>query len=232
VEARTDSRGVALLIVLMMTLGLLILGQSAMLLLDQVAQRSGSYRRGEIGGYCAEEGLNLGRAWVLQNMNGANQLNPAVMDATDGVTPPAPGPPSVGLFADPFDPTSLKVRDLCAFNTTASVWPGVGAKVTGLAGVCRTDALGNNMYRINLIDDMDEPVNTVYNPFNDKNNVFILRAECTNSASWNNNGQGLELQDVAMIEVNQSGATSCPGGGAGPAGGSTNSAGCGGGYPN
>jgi hypothetical protein len=228
---RPTQHGVAMLVVLMLTLGLLILGQSAMLLLDQVALRSGTYRRGEIGAYCAEEGLNLGRAWVLQNMNGSSQLNPKLLDAPDGVTPPSPNP-AIGFFADPFNPMSLQIKDLCAFNTTTTTWQGVGSKVTGLNGVCRTDALGNNMYRINILDDMDEATTTQYNPFNDTNNVFIIRSECANSASWNKNGQGLDFQDIAMIEVNQSGANSCYGGGAGPASASNNSAGCGGGYPN
>ncbi len=97
-------RGVALLIVLMLILGLLILGQAAMLSLDQIALRSGTYRRQETGSYCAEEGLNLARAWLLKALNGATQINPLVLQE---------------LLADPADPTNDATgmqnpgKDLC-----------------------------------------------------------------------------------------------------------------------
>jgi hypothetical protein len=207
-------RGVALLIVLMLILGLLILGQAAMLSLDQIALRSGTYRRQETGSYCAEEGLNLGRAWLLRALNGATQISPVLLTE---------------LLADPSDPTNdatgmhSPLKDLCQIVAV----PGPPA-VAGLSGLCRPDpnSPGSNMYQINLIDDIDEqPPGT--DPFHDTNNVFFLRAECLAQSSVQRPSNGLQQNDVAMVEVNQSGASNCYG-----MTGSSNMAGCGGGYAN
>ncbi len=209
-----DERGVALLIVLMLILGLLILGQAAMLSLDQIAQRSGTYRRQEQGNYCAEEGLNLARAWLLRALNGATQINPLLEQE---------------LLADPSDPTNdatgmqSNTKDLCQIVAV----PGPPA-VAGLFGLCRPDPTSPDgwMYQINLIDDIDETPPNI-DPFHDTNNVFFLRAECLSGASQVRPSNGLQQSDVAMIEVNQSAASSCYG-----MTGSANPAGCGGGYAN
>ena len=207
-------RGVALLIVLMLILGLLILGQAAMLSLDQIALRSGTYRRQETGSYCAEEGLNLARAWLLKALNGATQINPLILQQ---------------LLADPSDPTNdatgmqNPAKDLCQVVTV----PGPPA-VAGLAGLCRPDPNSPDglKYQINLIDDIDEQPPNV-DPFHDTNNVFFLRAECLSGAAVLRPASGLQQTDVAMVEVNQSGASNCYG-----MTGSANPAGCGGGYAN
>jgi ribosome-associated protein len=202
----TGTRGVALLIVLMLILGLLILGQAAMLSLDQIAQRSGTYRRQQQGNYCAEEGLNLARAWLLKALNGATVLNPILEQQ---------------LLADPSDPTNdatgmhSATKDLCQIVTV----PGPPA-IAGLSGLCRTDpSSGLPMYQINLIDDIDEQPPNI-DPFHDTNNVFFLRAECLANSSVLRPNSGLQQSDVAMVEVNQSAASSCYGmqSGANPAG--------------
>jgi len=207
-------RGVALLIVLMLILGLLILGQAAMLSLDNIALRSGTYRRQETGNYCAEEGLNLARAWLLKALNGATQINPVLLGQ---------------LLADPSDPTNdatgmqSPTKDLCQINLV----PGPPA-VTGLVNLCRADPTSPTgwMYQINLIDDIDEQPPGI-DPFSDTNNVFFLRAECLAGAAQLRPQSGLQTTDVAMVEVNQSGASNCYG-----MSGSANAAGCGGGYAN
>jgi hypothetical protein len=207
-------RGVALLIVLMLILGLLILGQAAMLSLDQIALRSGTYRRQEAGNYCAEEGLNLARAWLLKALNGATQINPVLLTE---------------LLADPSDPTNdatgmqSNTKDLCQIVNV----PGPPI-IAGLHDLCRADPSSPTgwMYQINLIDDIDEqPPKT--DPFHDTNNVFFLRAECLSGAAVLRPASGLQQTDVAMVEVNQSGASNCYG-----MTGSANPAGCGGGYAN
>ena len=47
-----------------------------------------------------------------------------------------------------------------------------------LGGICRTDAAGNPLYRINLVDDIDEPPTAAINPWQDLDEVFLIRAEC------------------------------------------------------
>ena len=215
----SDNRnGVALLIVMMIILGLLILGQAAMLLLDQVALRSGTYRRQEAGGYCAEEGLNLGRAWLLGAMAGNPQLPPTTLN---------------WLLADPTDPTATGInglananKDLCLIGT-GMIPLASGTTIPGLSGWCRTDSAGNPLYRINLVDDLDEPPPNA-NPIKDENNVFILRAECLDTNTiLRSQATGQSNQDVAMVEINQAGSSSCYGLSSG-----ANAAGCGGGYAN
>jgi hypothetical protein len=209
-----DKRGVALLIVLMLILGLLILGQAAMLSLDQIALRSGTYRRQEQGNYCAEEGLNLARAWLLKALNGATQINPLILQQ---------------LLADPSDPTNdatgmqSNTKDLCQVVAVAGP-----PAVAGLFGLCRADPTSPDgwMYQINLIDDIDEQPPNI-DPFHDTNNVFFLRAECLSGSALLRPSNGVQQTDVAMIEVNQSAASSCYG-----MTGSANPAGCGGGYAN
>jgi hypothetical protein len=207
-------RGVALLIVLMLILGLLILGQATMLSLDQIALRSGTYRRQETGSYCAEEGLNLARAWLLRALNGNTQINPVLLQQ---------------LLADPSDPTNdatgmqSNAKDLCQIVNV------LGPPITpGLSGLCRPDPTSPDgwMYQINLIDDIDEQPPNI-DPFRDTNNVFFLRAECLSQNAILRPTNGLQQGDVAMVEVNQSGASSCYG-----MTGSANPAGCGGGYAN
>jgi hypothetical protein len=201
-----NRRGVAMLVVLMVILGLIILGQSAMLWLDRVAQSSGLYRRQEGGAYCAEEGLNLGRAWILQQMGTAPQINPLILNP---------------LLADPANPADLALatKDLC--QIAGLPLPGVGV-ITGLAALCRLDPqTGAPMYRINLIDDIDEPPPTP-NPFLDTDNVFLVRAECIRPAlefKVQQNGATVQTTDVAMVEINQAGGPGCFGPG--------NAAGCG-----
>ena len=202
-----SSRGVAMLIVLMIILGLIVLGQSAMLWMDHVAQSSGLYRRQEGAAYCAEEGVALGRAWVLTQMGTAPQINPLILNP---------------LLADPANPAdlSLATKDLCQIGPLAL--PG-GLNITGLAGLCRLDPqTGAPMYRINLVDDIDEPPPTA-NPFQDQNNVFMIRAECQRPSMEFQiaaNGTSRQTTDVAIVEVNQSGLSGCYGSG--------NPAGCGG----
>jgi hypothetical protein len=194
------NRGVALLVVLMIILGLIVLGQSAMLWMDRVAQSSGLYRRQEGGAYCADEGVALGRAWVLAEMGAAAQIDPQILNH---------------FLADPADPADLSsaVKDLCQ---APPVTLPSGLLVTSLAGLCRTDPAGNPMYSINLIDDIDEaPPNM--NPFKDGNNVFMIRSECkvpalsykANSGLSNNKLE--QIADVAVVEVNQAGSTPCYG---------------------
>jgi hypothetical protein len=203
-RAGPKNRGVALLIVLMIVLGLIILGQSAMLWLDRVAQSSGLYRRQEGGTYCAEEGGALGRAWILAQMGAAPMINPIILNT---------------LLADPANPADLALatKDLCQIGPL--VLPN-GQPITGLAGLCRLDPLtGLPMYRINLVDDIDEPPPTP-NPFQDQNNVFMIRSECarpTLEYPVRLNGNQQQDTDVALVEVNQSGLAGCYGGGT-PAG--------------
>jgi hypothetical protein len=208
-----DRRGVALLIVLMIVMGLIVLGQSAMLWLDRVAQSSGLYRRQEGSSYCAEEGLNLGRAWILQQMGNAPQLDPLILNP---------------LLADPADPAdmSLKTKDLCQIGNGFAVAPT--RIITGLAALCRLDPIsGTPMYRINLIDDIDEAP-PAPNPFKDTNNVFMVRAECLRpnlQFSVPKNGVPTQTTQVAIVEVNQAGGAGCYGSNINPAS-------CGGGYVN
>ncbi len=222
------TRGVALLIVLMLTLILLVLGQTAMLLLDNVAQRSGTYRRTEVGNYCAEEGLNLARAWLLRTMGASTQIPVQVLNATGQTSSVSLPSAQNGFLADPMEYGSLAARDLCVFPGGNVGTPPVSVP----AVVCRTDpSTGLPLYRLNLIDDIDEPTGSKIDPFTDHNNVFLLRSECLASTSVNKKNN-LTYQNVAMIEVNQAGASSCYGNSAGPSASGSNSAGCGGGYTN
>jgi hypothetical protein len=205
--SRRDNRGVALLVVLMIVLGLIILGQSAMLWLDRVAQTSGLYRRQEGGGYVAAEGQALGRAWVLSAMGPATVLDPQILNH---------------FLADPADPADLAspAKDLCQVGPI--ILPS-GLPVVGLAGLCRLDPqTGQPMYSINLIDDIDEaPPNM--NPFVDTNSVFMIRAESRRPGmnfSVSAGGTKQVTTEVSAVEVNQAGSTPCYGGG--------NPAGCGG----
>jgi hypothetical protein len=229
--ARSRERGVALLTVLLLIGGLLVLGQSAMLVMDQVAKKSGGYRRGTRALYCAEEGLNLGRAWVLQQLAGFSALPDGLLSGVPAGVGVGPG---AGLLADPVDVNDLSSpnKDLCQIPSGGPiVIGGVTVKTGGLAGICRTDAAGRPLYRINLVDDLDEPPATGINPFQDLDEVFLIRAECLATDSvlaWdpNNPATGPKtLVDVATLEVNMAGATQCYG----PAG---SGAGCGGGYAN
>jgi hypothetical protein len=189
----------------MVIVGLVILGQSAMLWLDNVAQRSGLYRRQEGGSYCAEEGLNLGRAWILAQMGTATQMDPLILNP---------------LLADPANPADLASanKDLCQITGPPGTFLlPTGRAISGLSTLCRVDPqTGAPMYRINLIDDIDEAP-PVPNPFQDKNNVFILRAECIRPSleySKQLAGTPTEMTNVALIEINQAGGTGCygPGG--------------------
>ncbi len=153
---RAKRRGMAMLMVLMVVAALLVLGQLVMLLMDNVAQRSGSFRRQQRGDYCAEEGISLARAWVAQNQ-AAGVLSPAILSgpvpAPDGTTS-APGTafPNAGLLADPTNPVDLAARDLCNIATVGT------PAVPGLLGLCRYQpGTTANLYRINLVDDIDEP---------------------------------------------------------------------------
>jgi hypothetical protein len=238
-RARTDERGVALLIVLMLIFGLLILGESAMLVMDNVAKKSGGFRRGQRAAYCADEGLNLGRAWVLQQLKGVGALPDEVLSGNPAGSPPSPLANS-GLLTDSVDVADLSNpnKDLCQIPSGVPLTvAGVVLPNGGLGGLCRTDSAGNPLYRINLVDDIDDPVAGGIQPFQDRNEVFLIRSEClaTDSMlSWDpllpgppktpTTGPGT-ITEVATIEVNQAGATYCYGpGGSG--------AGCGGGYPN
>jgi hypothetical protein len=239
------------MVVLMLIAGLLVVGQMAMLLLDSVTQRSGTFRRLEQGEYCAEEGLNLGRAWVMQNAALSGSVNSMILT----------GPPAgvgTGLFADPSNPNdftrlsskrAVPGKDLCALSSTVATAIGTQS-VFGLAGICRLMSINdpNNawcvagggtapcpMYRINLIDDMDEMPPTQIDPYTDHNQAFFVRSECmAQNVNSITTGQkavvtpiavttNLETQpwdDVAFIEVlEQSGLTKNPGGVGGGYGG-------------
>jgi hypothetical protein len=194
-----------MLIVLMIVLGLIILGQSSMLWLDRVAQQSGLYRRQEGSAYCADEGVALGRAWVLSEMGAASQLNPLILNP---------------LLADPANPQDLTLptKDLCQIGANFALSTGI--VINGLANMCRIDPqTGLPIYSITLVDDIDEPPPNA-NPFVDKNNVFMIRSECRRANleyQVSKNGQPQQDTDVAIVEVNQSGSTPCygPGSGAG-----------------
>jgi len=241
------NHGVALMVVLMLIAGLLVVGQMAMLLLDSVTQRSGTFRRLEQGEYCAEEGLNLGRAWVMQNAALSGSVNSTILTGP-------PGAVGTGLFADPsntadFSRSKVPHKDLCALSSTVATAIGTQS-VFGLAGICRLMSINdpNNawcvagggtapcpMYRINLIDDMDEMPPTQIDPYTDHNQAFFIRSECMaqNVNSTTTNQQAVvttivaatdlnrqPLDDVAFIEVlEQSGLTKNPGGVGGGYGG-------------
>jgi hypothetical protein len=215
----------ALLIVLMIIVGLLLVGQMAMLVLDNVTARSGTFRRTEEGQYCAEEGLNLGRAWVAQQAAASGSVNPTILTGV---------PSGTGLFADPGLPTDFKStanKDLCTISSTAGILIN-GNLVKGLGGICRTipasspnanwclaGAPNCAMYRINLVDDIDEPPPTI-NPYVDENQAFFIRSECM-AYNTNSNPQGLSgalgvvtaatnldaipIDQVAFVEVNEAG---------------------------
>jgi len=232
------NHGVALLVVLMLIAGLLVVGQMAMLLLDSVTQRSGTFRRQEQGQYCAEEGLNLGRAWVMQNAALTGSIDSTILS----------GPPASlgsGLFADPANPADFKAsknKDLCILSSTVATGIG-GLSVFGLGGLCRlipassansnwcgTGAGTCSMYRINLIDDMDESptLPNKIDPYTDHNAAFFIRSECMaeNVNSITANQQAVvslilpttdlnrqPLDEVAFVEVREAtGLTQNPGG--------------------
>ena len=226
-----EVRGVALLIVMLILAGLLVLGQMAMLLMDRVTQRSGAFHRYLSGVPCAEEGLNLGRAWILQAMAGGSSLNPMILQ---GPNPGGGTTPGTGLLADPSDPLDLVNKDLCRMPYPGPVMIG-SQKVVGLSGLCRTDPGGSctsppcPAYRLDLIDDPDE-ITGQLNPWVDQNQVFILRAEClesgaTSKGPLDSKGNPTTVVDVAYVEVNQAGGSNC-----GVYGPGVNPAGCGGGY--
>jgi hypothetical protein len=235
-RAAKGERGVAMLMVLMLVAGLLVLGQSAMLVMGNVAKKSGSFRRSVRAQYCADEGLNLGRAWVLQQLKGFSALPDGLLSGN----PPGTGTGAgAGLMADPLDINDMSspTKDLCRIPAgVATTIGGVAIPSGGLGGLCRTDAAGNPMYRINLIDDVDDPVVGGVNPFLDRDEVFLIRAEClvpeatvvldptAKPPDTPENSPKAQV-DVAMVEVNQAGATYCYG----PSG---SGAGCGGGYAN
>jgi len=237
-RSRTDERGIALLMVLMLVAGLLVLGESAMLVMGNVAKKSGEFRRAHRGQYCADEGLNLGRAWVLQQLKGFAALPDGVLSGS----PPGTGvggPPNAGLLADPLDVNDMNSvnKDLCRIPAGApTTFGGVVIPTGGLGGICRLDSAGNPMYRINLIDDVDDPISGPVNPFLDRDEVFLIRSECLVPEAtvvldpkptfpFTAENSPRARVDVALVEVNQAGATYCYG----PVG---SGAGCGGGYAN
>ncbi len=206
---RTERRGVALLMVLMLLTALLVLGQMVMLLMDNVTKRSGTFRRVERGSYCAEEGLSLAKAWIAQNQAGG-VLSPQILSgstpAPSGVTsapgsPHVPGtfPASAGLLADPTDNVDLANRDLCQIGTLGT------SGINGLQGFCRIQPGGGScatphcyMYQINLVDDIDEsPVApSLVNPWVDHNGTVILRSECLWDDATQTSRSGLRTQDT------------------------------------
>ena len=133
-----------------------------------------------------------------------------------------PAHPESSPYPDPTNlaDLALPTKDLCQIGPLGL--PS-GLAITGLAGVCRPDPqTGTPMYRINLVDDMDEPPPNA-NPFQDQNNVFMIRAECVRPSmevQVTANGTRRQDTDVVLVEVNQSGLASCYGPG--------NPAGCGG----
>lgn len=237
------NHGVALLVVLMLIAGLLVVGQMAMLLLDSVTQRSGTFRRTEQGQYCAEEGLNLGRAWVMQNAALTGSIDSTILSGPTGAL-------GSGLLTDPSYPEdftsagskrAVPGKDLCVIGATAIG----GVAVTGLAGLCRLiPATGPNanwcgagagncaMYRLNLIDDMDETPTATnpIDPYTDHNSAFFIRSECmaedVNSITAGNqavvapgaitgltNWTKQPMDEVAFVEVREAtGLTQNPGG--------------------
>ncbi len=231
VQQRMDRSGMAMLVVLMIIAGLLVVGQMTMLLIDNVAQRSGSFRRTERSQYCAEEGLNLGRAWVLAESSKHGGAIPAALLTGN--------PPGTGLLTDPALPTEFKTKDLCSFPSQVPTTLG-GQTFYGLGGtagqsVCRLDSsltyCGSPpcpLYRINLVDDMDEPPNGTLDPYTDHNQTIFIRSECMSNDTQTGvalNGTSQIQDTVASMEVNEAGAGNCYGpGGSG--------AGCGGGYAN
>ena len=180
-HSRRPAHGVAMLVALMVILALMLLGQMVMLLMNNVTKASGNYRRGQRGDYCAEEGLSLGRAWVAQNAP-SGSLSATILS---GTTPATAGSttPGQGLLADPTDPTDLTNKDLCQIGVGATL-PGVPTPVTGLQGLCRVDSTGHSLYRVNLVDDIDESTGGKTNPWVDSNGTIIVRAECLSADSW------------------------------------------------
>ncbi len=222
----------AMLLVLFVILGLLVVGQMVMLLMDHVTRRSGQYRRGERGQYCAEEGLNLGRAWVLSEIALNNGGIPAAL--LSGM------PKGMGLLADPANPDDFRAKDLCSFPSMSETTLG-GVSFYGLGGglgqsVCRLDSsltyCGSPpcpIYRINLVDDIDELPSGTLDPYTDENMSFFIRAECMlpddSDVSGFDGGVPEVVDAVATMEIMEAGGGNCYGpGGSG--------AGCGGGYAN
>ncbi|MHB1845266.1 MAG: hypothetical protein ACYCWW_10580 [Deltaproteobacteria bacterium] len=170
-----------MLMVLMIILALMILGQMVMLLMNNVAKASGSFRRAQRGDYCAEEGLALGRAWVAQNAP-SGSLSASMLS---GTVPVAAGStvPGQGLLADPTDPTDLANKDLCSIGVAVTI-AGIPSPVTGLGGLCRVDANNKPLYRVNLVDDIDESTGGKTNPWVDANGTILIRSECLSTDAW------------------------------------------------
>jgi hypothetical protein len=223
--------------VLMLIAGLLILAQSAMLVMGNVAKKSGEFRRLHRGGYCADEGLNLGRAWVLEQLRGFAALPDGLLSGNGTGTGAL-----AGILSDPMDVVDMSspAKDLCQIPAgVPKLIGGVNVPTGGLGGICRTDAAGNPLYRINIIDDIDEPNTGPVNPFQDRDEVFLIRSECLSPEAtvrvdpkppahvppYTPENSPNARVDVALVEVNQAGATYCYG----PIG---SGAGCGGGYAN
>jgi len=225
-------RGAAMIIALMVVLGLVLLGSMIILTIDNVVHRAGTFRRLQSGHPCAEEGLNLGRAWLLQTIQSSPNIDPRILVGT------APGhnaTPGNGLLADPTDQIDLSnpAKDLCQIAGPVTI--GGVANVPGLKGLCRIDPNATcaappcAAYRINLVDDVDEILPTPLNPWVDTNHTFLIRSECLDTNSMQATTGVPEPQvEVASVEVNQSGG-GCPGGNSLQA---QNAAGCGGGTPN
>ena len=168
----------------MLLFGLLVVGQMAMLLLDNVTQRSGVFHRLEQGQYCAEEGLNLGRAWVMQQAAQTGSVNTLVLSG-------GPPPGGTGLFVDPANPVDFQAaskKDLCLLSSTTST-PIGGVATFGLGGICRLMPAGDPnekwcgagpcaLYRMDLATTLDEaPPGPIY-PYVDENQAFFIRSEC------------------------------------------------------
>ncbi|MHB8417123.1 MAG: pilus assembly PilX family protein [Myxococcales bacterium] len=211
-ERERTERGMAMLIVMMIILGLMVVGALTMVVMDNVTRRSGSFRRTERSQYCAEEGLNLGRAWVAQYA-ASGSLPTAILSGTGK---------GDGLLTDPTNPLDFGQKangiqkDLCEF-AQANIG---GTTVYGLQGICRTDpaltycgAPPCSLYRINLIDDIDEPPSQPIDPFTDENQTFLIRAECMDNnyrvsavagCAVTSGGQCIE-DEVASAEVAEAG---------------------------
>ncbi len=222
-------RGVALLVALMVIFGLVLVGQMAMLVMDNVTQRGGTFRRVERSQYCAEEALNLGRAWVQEYTGMKGSLPTALLSGTGTGN---------GLLTDPTNPNDFGMsangiqKDLCLLPSTSPTSIG-GLNVYGLQGICRTDSAGKPLYRINLVDDIDEPPSRPVDPFTDVNQTFLIRAECMDGnyqtsalagcAVTTSTGGQCVMDQVESVEVAEAGG-GCP---SSSLVGAANPAGCG-----
>ena len=96
-------------------------------------------------------------------------------------------------------PTELQNKDLCVAAPAA-----IGGTAT-LQGLCRTDSAGVPLYRINIIDDIDENPNPgggpiIIDPYTDADSTIIIRAECRASDANQNDATG-NYNWVATVEV-------------------------------